>query len=203
MKALSRSSRGVPTSALPCLQSLQQVTAGQPNSASLIPRRAYSSPKASFTRSKTLDQHSFVKHSRARAAAALGHWSLVFDPRAMPAESSLRPSEMSIHRASSAPVALSLQAKTAAMDRWHRPPRSTAKGEIHVSRPYHLKDARSSDHRLGAIFIDVVGRQVESPSDRDEGRCISIFARMPAQQTCHDFNSRFAVTSFSEAEDLK
>ncbi len=70
VKALSRSSRGVPTSALTRLQSLKQVTAGQPNSVSLFPERTSSSPKVSFTRPKTLDQHSFVKHFRARAAAA-------------------------------------------------------------------------------------------------------------------------------------
>jgi len=109
---------------------------------------------------------------------------------------------MSIHRASSAPVAGVFKLRRLQWIGGTAPPRSTAKGEIHVSRPYHPNDARSSDHARGAILVDVAGRQKESPSDSDKGRCILILVRMTAQQACHDFNSRFTVASFSEAEDL-
>ena len=91
--------------------------------------------------SKTVDRElqSFVSHPVVRAAAALGHWSLVFDSCAMPAESSLRPSEMSIDQTSSAAGAWIFELRqriggTAS-------PRPTSKGEIDVSKPRHLKDA--------------------------------------------------------------
>ena len=46
------------------------------------------------------------------------------------------------------------------------------------------------------------GRHVESPSDRDKGRGISILGRIAARQACYDFDSRFAMGYLPEAEDL-
>jgi len=71
-----------------------------------------------------------------------------------------------------------------------------------VSRSYHSNDVRSFDHDRDVILVDVTDRQVKSSSDRDKERCISILVRMTAQQAYYDFDSRFVVTFFSEAENL-
>ena len=130
----------------------------------------------------------------ARAAAALGHWSFVFDPCAMPA------------------VAWIFQLRRLQRIGGTALPRSTAKGQMHVSRPRYPNDAivaslsaqpgrydcrsrrgqrsfdsirwlwltaavwihaqslnvGSPDHGRGAILVNAPSRQVRSPSDPDE-----------------------------------
>jgi len=71
-----------------------------------------------------------------------------------------------------------------------------------MSRSYHSNDVRSFNHDRDAILVNVTGRQVESSSDRDKERCISILVRMTARQAYYDFDSRFAVAFFSEAKNL-
>ena len=105
------------------------------------PQSPISGRRRSIARPNTLDYRSSVLYLATRAAAALGHWSLVFDPCAMSAESSLLPSEISIHRASSAPVAWVFELRRLQRISSTASPRSTAKGEIHVSKPYHPNDA--------------------------------------------------------------
>ena len=47
------------------------------------------------------------------------------------------------------------------------------------------------------------GRPVKSPSDRDEGWCISLLGRIVvARQACYNFDSRFAAGSMPEAEEF-
>ena len=102
------------------------------------PQLPISGRRRSIARPNTLDHPS---HTLRHALLLLGHWSLVFDPCAMSAESLLRPSEMSIHRALSAPVAWVFELRRLQRIGGTASPRSTAKGDIHVLKPYHPNDA--------------------------------------------------------------
>lgn len=102
----------------------------------------YLPPLLQHPRSPISGRHrSYISYLAGRAAAALGHWSLVFDSCAMPAEPSLRPSEMPIGQAASAAVAWIFELRRRQRIGGTASPRSTAKGQIHVLKPRHPNDA--------------------------------------------------------------
>ena len=103
----------------------------------------------------------------------------------MQAESSPRPSEMSIHRASVSSCCLGLQAEMAEMDQWNRPATINSERRDPRVKAIPHEQRQVIRHGRGAILADVTGRQVGRNSDRDKGRCISILVRMTAQRPCH------------------